>query len=367
LFVYGNMPPGKTCHYCQYTFTLSVKAPLTMKQVVLPIAAMLLLFAACRQEPVTVKFRGKAMGTYYEATYLSENGYVNYQPQIDSVLAVFNESLSTYSPTSIVSKVNQANAGDTIPVDDMFATVFTKSVEVNQKSGGAFDPSVMPLVNAWGFGYQKNPPPVDSAMVDSLLKLVDLASFTLLKNPWRMVKGKQNTQLDFNAIAQGYGVDVVCEFLEKQNIHNYLVDIGGELRARGQNAKFEPWTVGIDKPIDTLKEREVQEIVRLRDMSISTSGNYRKFYIKDGVKYAHTIDPKTGRPKLSNLLSVSVFNPQCITADAYATAFMVMGYEKARNFAEAEPALNALFIYSDEQGNLKTYYTPGVEVVTNKP
>lgn len=336
-----------------------------MKQINTLGLVFLLLFASCRQEPVFVKFRGDAMGTYYEASYLSEKGYINYQKQIDSVLSVFNESLSTYSPTSIVSKINQANAGDTIPVDDFFATVFTKSVEINQKSGGAFDPSVMPLVNAWGFGYKKTPFPVDSAAVDSLLQLVDLSSFTLLSNPSRMVKGKQNTQLDFNAIAQGYGVDVVCEYLEKQGIRNYLVDIGGELRARGQNAKLEPWTVGIDKPIDTLQKREVQEIVRLKDMSISTSGNYRKFYLKDGVKYAHTIDPKTGRPKLSNLLSVSVFSPDCITADGYSTAFMVMGYEKARAFAEANPKLNALFIYSDEQGKLNTYYTAGVEVLTH--
>ncbi len=325
--------------------------------------ALFFLLSACKPETAFVKFRGDAMGTYYEISYLSEQGQVNYQKQIDSLLAVFNESVSTYTPTSIISKVNQANAGDTIPVDDIFTIVFNKSVEVHQKTDGAFDPSVMPLINAWGFGYKKNPPPVDSLDVDSLLQLVNLPSFKLLNNPHRIVKTVANTQLDFNAIAQGYGVDWIAEFLESKNISNYLVDIGGELRARGINAHKQTWTVGIDKPVENADKREIQEIVRLNNLSIATSGNYRKFYEKDGMKYAHIIDPKTGYPKFSNLLSASVFHSDCMTADAYATALIVMGYEKARAFVEANNTLEALFIYSDEKGALQTFYTKGVDVM----
>lgn len=333
------------------------------QQYLIPLFLLFMLFSACKPEATLVKFRGETMGTYYEISYISEQGQVNYQKQIDSLLLAFNNSVSTYIPTSLISKVNQANAGDTIPVDEFFAVVFITSAEVHRKTGGAFDPSVMPLVNAWGFGYQKKPLPADSLEVDSLLKLVNFSSFALLDNPYRIVKTVANTQLDFSAIAKGYGVDVIGLFLEDQKISNYLVDIGGELRARGVNTQQKAWTVGIDKPVENATKKEVQEIVRLKNSSIATSGNYRKFYEKDGVKYAHTIDPKTGYPKLSNLLSASVFTSDCMTADAYATAFMVMGYEKARAYVERDVSLDALFIFSNEKGELQTFATQGVEVL----
>lgn len=327
----------------------------------------LLVTVSCRTaDKISVlKMRGNTMGTYYEITYISDRGYMSMQPRIDSLLEVFNQSVSTYLPTSVISRVNKANAGDTIPVDDYFATVFTTAQEVYQKTGGAFDPSVMPLVNAWGFGYKKNPAltPPDSAAVDSLLKLVDFTSFTLLQNPYRIIKGKQHTELDFSAIAKGYGVDVAARFMQDNGINRYLVDIGGEIRANGMNPQDYVWVVAIDQPNDdpAATNREAAALIQLNNRSIATSGNYRNFQLIDGKKYAHTIDPTTGFPKMSDLLSVSVLHQNCITADAYATAFMVLGYQKARNIVENNPQLDALFIYTDTTGNMQVYRTPGAD------
>lgn len=304
------------------------------------------------------KVQGETMGTYYKVSYMSNAPISELQQQCDSLLQAFNNSVSTYIPNSIISGVNQANTGDTTAIDAYFTYVFKQSKQLYLATNGNFDPSVMPLVNFWGFGYEKNRN-IDTTKVDSLLQLIDFDSFTLLNNNTpSIVKNKSNTQLDFSALAKGYGVDLLAQLLEKNGCQRYLVDIGGELVAKGTNASEKIWTIGIDKPIDSLKTRSIQNLVQLNNQAIATSGNYRNFYVENGVKYAHTINPKTGYPELSNLLSTSIVAKNCLTADALATACMVMGYPAAKTWIASYNAnttndkVSALFIFSNNKGEL---------------
>lgn len=265
--------------------------------------------------------------------------------------------MSTYLPVSIISRINQNDSN--VLVDDLFKNVFMKSIEVSEMTGGKFDVTVGPLVNAWGFGVNKRVP-IDSARVDSLRTLVGYRMVSLQGN--RLVKQKPGTLLDFNAIAQGYSVDVIADYLERQGIHNYLVELGGELKAKGKKNDG-PWKVGIDMPSEIETQgRPLKAVITLNDKALSTSGNYRKFYVENGQKYAHTIDPATGFPAKQNLLSATVIAADCITADAYATAFMVMGLQKARQFLKDNKSLEleVYFIY-DENGRLATYASESLQ------
>ncbi len=321
-----------------------------MKFIFLTILSFLILVSCDQQSNNLIKIAGEAQGTTYQITYLSE-GKLNYKTEIDSLLKDIDLSLSTYVPTSIISRINKNDTG--VIVDDYFVEVFKKSIEVSEKTNGLFDVTVAPVINAWGFGFTKKAA-VDSTMIDSLLDFIGYKTVKLEGK--KLVKQQQQTQLDFNALAQGYTIDVLAAYLERKGIANYLVELGGEVKAKGKK-KNGNWTVGIDQPNETPADgRPLQAIIKLKDRALATSGNYRKFYIEDGKKYAHIIDPNTGYPAKNNLLSASVLAADCMTADAYATAFMVMGLEKSKQFLEANKNLHleVFFIY-DEKGVWKTY------------
>jgi len=316
--------------------------------------------ASCTPEPPLkqVKFGGRAQGTYYEVTYYDRQAR-NFQHEIDSVLDAFNLSLSIYEPNSIISRINRDESG--VEVDEWFKTVFSKAVEVAEITGGHFDFSVGPLVNAWGFGFTDRLK-ISQQVIDSLLTLVGYRNFELTGN--RIDKKIPGSIMDFNAIAKGFAVDVLGEFLENKGVTNYLIDIGGEVLARGRKPDGKQWKIGIEKPAKTADSpRELKAVITLENMAIATSGNYRRFFEENGIRYSHTIDPFTGYPVQHTLLSASVLAKDCMTADAFATAFMVMGPEKSKEFIRLNPGLEVFLIYSDTNGSLKTWASQGFEAL----
>ncbi len=303
-----------------------------------------------------VKFAGETQGTYYAITYFDFDNR-NFQPQVDSLLKDFDHSVSLWDTGSVISAINRNEVG--IQPDPVFTELFKKSTEVYKKSDGAFDPTVGPLVNAWGFGF-KDRLKVDQHTIDSLLPLVGFDEVKLENN--RIIKSDPRIQFDFNAIAQGHAVDLIGKFLQVKGISSFLIDIGGEVLGRGNKPGGEKWKVGVEKPKDNASYGEgLQAIVNLENKALSTSGNYRKFYEENGVRYSHTIDPKTGYPVQHSLLSVSVLANDCATADAYATVFMVMGLDKSKSFITNRNDLEAYFIFTDQDGNLSTYFTEGLK------
>jgi thiamine biosynthesis lipoprotein len=292
---------------------------------------------------------GKTMGTTYNIVYLDEANR-DFQTSIDSLLVVFNQSLSTYVPDSELSKFN---LGDTLDFKlPYFLPVLKASKTVFDKTGGAFDPTVGPLVNVWGFG-PGGPELKDSTDINLLLKLVGFDKIEFDENQLR--KKVPGIYLDFSAIAKGYGVDVVGEFLKAKGIENFLIEIGGELVARGVNEKGELWKVGVNRPVESANATDLIGIIALQDRGMATSGNYRNYYVKDSVKISHTINPATGYPVNHNLLSATVLAKDCMTADAYATAIMVMGTEKGIALDSALKEIEVFLIYSDATGGFKTY------------
>jgi thiamine biosynthesis lipoprotein len=301
---------------------------------------------------------GTTMGTTYQVKYLTAEP-VNLQSSIDSLLEDFNQCLSTYIPDSEISRFNR----DTLHRFERpyFYRMLLQSQTISETTGGAFDPTVMPLVAAWGFGPDAPDPPGEAQM-DSLLSAVGLENISFDQH--YVSKLNPRTQLDFSAIAKGYAVDLVLQFLKDKNLTDIFVEIGGEIAACGVNETGKPWAIYIEKPLD--HERAVQAVVSLDNIAVATSGNYRNFYMKDGKKYAHTISPFNGYPVQHSLLSVSVFAQSCAVADAYATAFMVLGLERAMELTLSNDELEAYFIYSGSKGELLTKATPGIENVINE-
>lgn len=350
---------------------------------ILLILGAILAISSCRQEKKHsagdyFHFGGEAMGTTYHITYRDSLGRA-FQAPADSILAAFNKEASTYDSTSVISRFNRSAgtfelgfskeealswpipaAGDR--PGEHFISNYLASLEYYHRSGGAFDPTVMPLVNYWGFGYtgEKAVEQVDSLRVDSLLLLVGMDRVLTFEGK-QLKKTAPGGQLDFNAIAPGYCVDLLGLFLERHGITDYLVEIGGEVRARGVNDKGEAWNIGINTPNPEAALDDIQVVVQLKDRALATSGNYRKFYEAGGRKYAHTINPKTGFPELSNLLSASVFAPTCTEADALATSCMVMGLDKAFDFIQKQQNTEAYFIFGNPDGSLDVRYTKGLE------
>lgn len=326
-----------------------------MKRIGFTIVYCFLFAQLIYSQPGPVKIEGQAQGTTYHITYFDKADR-NFQADIEKILADFDKSVSTYIPTSIISRIN-SNQKNVVP-DKYFITCFNKAREVWKNSDGAFDPTIYPLVNAWGFGPGKKQK-IEKAKIDSILKFVGFHLITLQGN--KIIKQDPRVSLDFNAFAQGYSVDVVSDFLNSKEINSYLVEIGGEVYAKGKKPDGENWEVGIEKPIDNKDSANpLKAIVKLENIAISTSGNYRRFFIEDGIRYVHHIDPKTGYPTKNNLLSASVFAKDCITTDANATALLVMGLEKAKTFLAAHKELQAYLIYSDDKGNYQVYETPGL-------
>ncbi len=334
-----------------------------MKQVF--VISFLVLFTwSCKKYEA---FNGFTQGTTYHIIY-EKKGLFAISPEkmkrkVDSLLVRFDHSLSSYVPGSVISRINNNDPG--VVTDPYFVEVFNKSKEVWLDTDGAFDITVGPLVNAWGFG-PEGKEDMDSVKVDSLLRFVGMNKVHLKGN--KLVKDLPEMKLDVNAIAQGYSVDIVSEFLEDSGIMNYLVEIGGELRTSGTKKNGELWKVGVDKPFDYnfIPGENLQVILQLRDCSMATSGNYRKFFEKDGVKYSHSIDPKTGFPVMDRLLSATIVAKDCMTADAYATACMIMGLEKSIDFISRKKELDAYFIYSGDNGVFKTWETWNFEKLIYK-
>lgn len=306
------------------------------------------VFLSCSKEPQSIKLSGAVFGTSYNIQYFDKANN-NYQKQIDSLFDEVNQSMSTYIPTSKISRINK---GENVEVDHHFKTVFRAAKYIYRKTEGAFDPTIGAVVNAWDFGPEGAIEKVDSIAIDSLMKHVGFNRMGLKNN--KIVK-KNNSYLDLNAIAKGYGVDVISKFLENKGVKDYLVEIGGEIRTKGINVeKNLAWTIGIDDP-NFNGEQSYSKILALKDEAMATSGTYRKFKTdEDGNRYAHIIDTKTGYPTKTNILSVSVIANDCVTADGYATAFQAMGIEKVKDFLKRHPELKVYFIYEDEDNVVKT-------------
>lgn len=297
---------------------------------------------------------GMIFGTVYKATYQYDR---DLQSEIEAELNKVDASLSPFNKTSVITRINQ---NESVAPDSLFLKVFHRAKEISNETQGAFDITVAPLVNAWGFGFKKNLP-VDSLIVDSLREIIGYTKVSYENHSIK--KTDPRIMLDCSAIAKGFGSDVVASLFDSKGIKNYMIEIGGEVVVKGDNPKMGPWRIGINKPVDDSLSvsQDLQTVLQISNVGMATSGNYRNFYYKEGKKYAHTIDPRTGYPVQHNLLSATVIASDCMSADAYATAFMVMGLEKAEAFAKAHPKIDVYFIYTDEKGSIKTYYTSGLK------
>ena len=297
---------------------------------------------------------GLVFGTSYNITYQSND---NLKPEIEKALAEVDASLSPFNEKSVITHVNKNEA---VTLDDHFITVFRLSSEIYKDTEGAFDITVAPLVNAWGFGFKNGIMP-DCHAIDSLMQFVGFDKVKLQDG--KIIKTDDRLMLDCSAIAKGYGVDAVARLLKSKGIDNYMVEIGGEIVASGENPKGAPWRIGVSKPDDdsVSVSNEIQGIINISNRAMATSGNYRNFYYKGGKKYAHTIDPKTGCPVQHSILSATVVSDECAKADAYATAFMVMGLDKAKAVLARHKDMMAYFIYSDDKGNNKVWYSPSLK------
>jgi thiamine biosynthesis lipoprotein len=314
-----------------------------------------LLAGACsdKKDAVYQEDRGEIFHTFYSIKYEYSRSL---KTEILDELHRFDRSLNPFNPASIISRINN---NDAIAPDSLFIEVFSKAQEVSAVSDGLFDITCSPLINAWGFGF-KNMQDVTPLQIDSLKAFVGYEKISL-KNG-RIIKTDPRVQINTSAIAKGFSVDVVARLLDSFGVKNYLCEIGGEIRAKGLNRHNKCWRIGIDKPVDekNAAHRQLQSIIRLCNKSIATSGNYRNFYLKDGKKYAHTINPQTGYPSEGNILSASVVADDCMTADAYATVFMLTSIDDMRRIAR-EQRLDVFLIYSDENGQIVATYTDGFE------
>ena len=300
------------------------------------------------------KNSGMVFGTVYNITYECDS---DLHQTIKAELQKVDNSLSPFNDHSIITAINQ---NKDVEPDKMFLTVFNKAMEISRETSGAFDITVAPLVNAWGFGFKNGIQP-NRQQVDSLRRLIGYEKVALKDG--RIVKLAPDIMLDCSAIAKGFGSDVVAHFLRQQGVKNFMVEIGGEIVTSGVNPQRLPWKIGVTKPTDdTLSVKgEIQSVLNVTDMAMATSGNYRNFYYKGGKKYAHTIDPKTGYPVQHSLLSATVLAKDCATADAYATSFMVLGIDRAKKVLDSHPELMAYFIYSDAKGQNAVWCSPSLK------
>ena len=310
--------------------------------------------------------KGEAQGTTYSITYIAKAPVE--KAAMDSILRVIDLSMSTYIDNSLISKINR---GENLPIDPHFEKVFSASFDIYLQSKGAFDPSIGQLINAWGFGKKENHTPPTQKQIDSLLALTGMDKVHYIDTPRGAFirKDNPNIQLNFNAIAQGYTSDVIADYFLSKQISNFIVEVGGELVIHGRNTlKNKPWRIGIDNPLQKPDEdREIVATVELTDCGLATSGNYRKLWTDSltGQKYVHTINPKTGRPQPSNLLSATVIAPSAMLADGYATTLMALGgIEKAKDFLAQHKELKAVLLYSDEayKGQIQKYVTENLTV-----
>lgn len=310
---------------------------------------------ACHQRPTQYRHdTGFVFGTVYNITYQSD---MSLKDSIEGELNKVDMSLSPFNGSSVISRINR---NEDVTPDRMFTDVFTLAQRISADTDGAFDITVAPLVNAWGFGFKNDTEPTPEA-IDSLRQLIGYGKVSI--DHGRVKKADRRIMLDCSAIAKGYACDVVADYLRGKGITNFMVEIGGEIVTCGINENRLPWKIGVTKPVDDSlsTNQELQTVLNVTNKAMATSGNYRNFYYKNGRKYAHTIDPSTGRPVQHNILSATVITDNCAKADAYATAFMVMGLDKARAVLDRHPELMAYFIYSDKSGNNAVWFSPSLK------
>lgn len=324
---------------------------------------LLLLIVSCQPQTQELdRVEGEALGTTYHISYFSDQS-IDIEKSLDSIFDLVNGSMSTYQSDSDISRINRGEVD--VKVDEMFREVFELSAQVYRESGGYFDPTIGDIVNLYGFGSEQGVTDPDSTMVDSLMKFVGMDKVELTDDGV-LVKKYPEVYIEFNAIAKGYAIDVIGNFLDAQGVDNYLIELGGELLAKGKNlTKDTYWRVGVDAPQSDAEKREMIAVLELRNRAMATSGNYRKFRVdpETGTQYVHTINPLTGFPERGDLLSATVLAPNCALADAYATAFMAMGYERAKALVEGLQDIDVFFLYLDQDGQKKEYLTSGLQEV----
>lgn len=328
---------------------IKLALPLVVIAIIIAIAVMM----GHKDEPYQ-RNSGFIFGTSYNITYQCAE---DHKADIEMALAEVDASLSPFNDSSVITHVNR---NEDVVLDRLFLDVFRLAQKINEDTDGAFDITVAPLVNAWGFGFKNGVNP-DEKAIDSLRQVVGFQKVRL--EDGKIIKADPRVMLDCSAIAKGYGVDVVANFLRKIGIKNFMVEIGGEVVTSGVNPDRHPWRIGVTKPTDDSLSvnNELQTVINVTDKAMATSGNYRNFYYKGGRKYAHTIDPKTGYPVQHSILSATVITDDCATADAYATSFMVLGMEKAKKILERHPEMMAYFIYSDDRGQNQVWFSPSLK------
>ena len=313
----------------------------------------LMMLASCGHQPKKMVLQGLAQGSYYAVTYYDEQER-NFQHEIDSIFHAVDMSVNLWVDSSVISKVNR---NEEVVLDDIFIDNFNIAQKAARLSDGYFDPTISPIVAAWGFSY-KHGDSITPQLIDSLKQLVNYRNIRI--EDGKVVKGNPAMQLDFNAIAQGYTSDMIAGFLDSRGIKNYLVDTGGEIMARGAKPNGQPWIVGIEKPADNWdSEQVVQTRIALRDKGLVTSGSTRKYVERNGKRYSHCIDPKTGYPVEHQLLSATVLAENSVWADALASICMVMGMEKSLEIINALDGVEAYYIFANENDELETYATEG--------
>lgn len=330
---------------------------------ILLLTTSLLLLSGCGRQQAYLRIEGFAQGGTYHVICRSVKGLdaQSLQEKVDACLQDIDFSLSGYNKGSLLSRLN---AGEDLPLDNLFIECFARAKDVWEESGGAFDPSAAPLFDLWGFGFANKGMVTDRA-VDSIRAFVgmDLLSLEEREDGTHLAKADPRCKLNFNAIAQGYSCDVVARILDTLGCTDYLVEIGREILCKGKNASGSNWRIGLDRPTDGnfAEGEDLQAILEVSDCGIVTSGNYRKFYVEDGRKYAHTIDPVTGRPVTHNLLSATITAADATTADAYATWMMVVGLECAREILDGRPELGALLVY-EQDGQMQVYSKGNIKI-----
>jgi len=322
------------------------------------LAILVFLLQGCssgKEEYIAIT--GFTQGSTYSIKYGSRPSYDRdlIRSDVADILRSIDLSLSVYNDSSVISRINR---NEDVSTDTLFNEVFHRAMKISEATGGAFDITVMPLVKAWGFGPDRHKTFKPSGL-DSLLNLVGYQKVELRGN--RIIKSVPGLSLDLNAIAQGFTVDIICRYFDRKKIKNYVVEVGGEVRTKGTK-NGEPWRIGIDRPEDNnmVPGENLQAVLKLTNKALATSGNYRKFYIENGVKYAHHIDPHTGYPTKNRVLSVSVVADECSTADGMATGFMVMGLERSIAYIENRTDIEGYIVYSDYKGNFLTWISDGL-------
>jgi len=312
---------------------------------------IVLIITSCAEEKIENKrHSGTVFGTSYSVQYVAPESKVDFQEQFDKLFYIINKSMSTYQANSIISKINR---NEEVSIDSHFRKVFDASKEIYSKTNGGFDPTIGVMVNAWNFGSSEGIENINATIIDSLMLTVGFNKVERVGD--LIIKESEGTMIDFSAIAKGYGVDVIANFLETQNVENYLVEIGGEIRTKGYNVVSEkPWRIGVENP-NFDGSQSVMKAISLGEQAMATSGTYRKFKIdENGNKYAHIINPKTGYSSKSNVLSVTVIAKECMIADAYATALMTMTVDGIKDFSVNHSELKIFVIFENENRELET-------------